>query len=65
MKKEEMVKTDEFKELVKQFMIEEAYGACDVKSWVDMNGLDFKPRATDEEITLRIDEFVKRFARLI
>lgn len=61
MEKEEMVKTDEFKELVKQFMIEEAYGACDVKLHYEQFGLKFKPRASDEEIEIRIDEFVKRF----
>ena len=61
MKKEEMVKTDEFKELVKQFMIEEAYGACDVKLHYEQFGLKFKPRASDEEINERIVQFQKRF----
>jgi hypothetical protein len=61
MKKEEMVKTNEFKELVRQFMIEESYGACDVELHYRQHGLNFKPRASDEEIEIRIDEFVKRF----
>lgn len=58
MKKEEMVKTNEFKELVKQFMIEEAYGACDVKLHHRQHGLSFKPRATDNEIESRIEYFI-------
>jgi len=61
MKKEEMVKTNEFKELVRQFMVEESYGACDVVLHHRQHGLKFKPRASDEEIEIRIDEFVKRF----
>jgi hypothetical protein len=65
MKKEEMVKTNEFKELVKQFMIEEAYGACDVKSHYQQHGLKFKPRASDNEIESRIDYFVERVSKNI
>lgn len=61
MKKEEMVKTNEFKELVRQFMVEESYGACDVVLHHRQHGLKFKPRASDEEIEIRIDEFVKGF----
>jgi hypothetical protein len=57
MNKEEMVKTNEFKELVKQFMIEEAYGACDVELHYRQHGLSFKPRATDNEIESRIEHF--------
>ena len=56
-----MVKSDEFKELVKQFMIEEAYGACDVNLQYEQFGLKFKPRASDEEINERIVQFQKRF----
>lgn len=56
-----MVKTDEFKELVKQFMIEEAYGACDVKLCYEQLGLKFKPAASDNEITSRINGFVERY----
>jgi hypothetical protein len=63
MKKEEMVKTDEFKELIKQFMIEEAYGACDIKLHYEQFGLNFKPRASDEEIVARIDYFVERVSK--
>jgi hypothetical protein len=63
MKKEEMVKTNEFKELVKQFMIEEAYGACDVKLQYEQFGLKFKPRSSDEEINERIVQFQKRFGK--
>ena len=63
MKKEEMVKTNEFKELVKQFMIEEAYGACDVKLHYEQFGLKFKPRASDNEITARVDSFVERVSK--
>ena len=55
-----MVKTNEFKELVKQFMIEESYGACDVKLHNEQYGLTFKPRATDNEIESRINYFVER-----
>jgi hypothetical protein len=65
MKKEEMVKTNEFKELVKQFMIEESYGACDVKLHYEQHGLKFKPRASDNEIESRIDYFVERVSKNI
>ena len=58
-----MVKTNEFKELVKQFMIEEAYGACDVKLHYKQFGLKFKPRASDNEIESRIDFFVERVTK--
>ena len=57
MKKEEMVKTNEFKELVKQFMIEESYGACDVRLHYEQHGLVFKSRASDSEIQTRIEFF--------
>jgi hypothetical protein len=63
MKKEEMVKTNEFKELVKQFMIEEAYGACDIRLHHEQHGLKFKPRASDNEIESRIDNFVERVSK--
>lgn len=63
MKKENMVKTNEFKELVKQFMIEEAYGACDVTSHYEQHGLKFKPRASDDEIETRIGYFVERVSK--
>jgi len=63
MKKEEMVKTNEFKELVKQLMIEEAYGACDVKLHYEQFGLKFKPRASDNEIESRINYFVERVSK--
>ena len=63
MKKEEMIKTDEFKELIKQFMIEEAYGACDVKLHYEQFGLKFKQRASDDEIVSRIDCFVERVSK--
>jgi hypothetical protein len=63
MKKEEMVKTDEFKELVKQFMIEEAYGACDVKLHYEQFGLKFKPRESDDKIESRINYFVERVSK--
>lgn len=58
-----MVKTDEFKELIKQFMIEEAYGACDVELHYERFGLNFKPRASDDEIVSRIDYFVERVSK--
>jgi len=57
MKKEKMVKTKEFKELVKEFMIMEAYGACDIRLHYEQHGLNFKPRATDSEIETRINYF--------
>jgi len=57
MKKEKMVKTKEFKELVKDFMIMEAYGACDIRLHYEQHGLNFKPRATDSEIEIRINYF--------
>lgn len=63
MKKVEMVKTIEFKELVKQFMIEEAYGACNVRLHYEEYGLKFKPRASDNEIESRIDYFVERVSK--
>ena len=63
MKQTEIVQTREFKELVKQFMIEESYGACDVGLHHKQHGLSFKPRASDNEIEIRIDEFVKRFLK--
>ena len=60
MKKIKMVKTNEFKELVKESMIEESYGACDVKLHIEQYGLAFKPRASDSEIESRINYFVER-----
>lgn len=42
-------------------MVEESYGACDIELHHRQHGLNFKPRASDEEIEIRIDEFVKRF----
>jgi hypothetical protein len=63
MKKTEMVKTNEFKELVKEFMILEGYGACDVKLHYEQHGLSFKPRATDSEIESRIDYFVQQVSK--
>lgn len=61
MKKEEMVKTNEFKELVKEFMIGESYGACDVRLHYEQYGLSFKPRATDMEIERRIHNFTTQY----
>lgn len=61
MKKTEMVKTNEFKELVKEFMIGESYGACDVRLHYEQYGLSFKPRATDMEIESRIHNFTTQY----
>lgn len=47
----------EFKELFKQFLIEEAYGACDVPLHVQQYGVTFKERASDEEIEFRMNKF--------
>jgi len=44
-------------------MIEEAYGACDIKLHYEQFGLNFKPRASDEEIVARIDYFVERVSK--
>ncbi len=60
MVKEEMLKTQGFKELAKQLLIEESYGACDIRLHYEQFGLKFKQRASDEEIETRIDEFIKR-----
>lgn len=57
-----MVKTNEFKELVKQFMIAEAYGACDIKELYDRYGFKHKPRADDDEIEYRINMFVESYS---
>lgn len=51
----EMVQTNKFKELVKQFMIEEGYGGCGGE-----HGKTFKPRASDKEIESRIEFFIER-----
>ncbi len=60
MTKPQMVRTKEFKELVKQFMIDEAYGACDINSHSEQQGLKSKQRASDLEIEMRIDYFIDR-----
>ena len=39
----------------------EALDACDVKLHYEQFGLNFKPRASDEEINERIVQFQKRF----
>lgn len=52
-----MVDTVEFRELARQLMINESYGACDVRSWHKKNGLSFKRRATNHEIEMRIENF--------
>lgn len=58
-----IVKSKQFRKLVKQFMIEESYGACDVNLHHSQFGLVFKPRATDSEIDTRIELFIKRITK--
>jgi hypothetical protein len=60
MTKKEMSKTCEFQELLKQFMSEEAYGACDIKLHYKQFGLRFKPKSSEAELVSRIEYFVER-----
>jgi hypothetical protein len=63
MNKQEMCQTQEFKDLVKQFLIEEAYGACDIELHLRNHGLCFKERASDEEIEIRLVNFIDRIKK--
>jgi hypothetical protein len=54
---------NDLKIILKRFMISEGYGACDVKEHCKHNGQTFKKRATDEEIELRIDNFIKQMPK--
>jgi hypothetical protein len=51
---------NKLKEILIELLNEESYGACDIKIWVDMNGLKFKPKATNEEIEQRVNFFIQR-----
>ena len=48
------------KEILIELLNEEGYGACDIETWVEMNGTKFKPKATNEEIEQRVDFFIQR-----
>jgi hypothetical protein len=50
---------NKFKKLAKQLLIEEGYGACDIQLYANQ-GINFKHRATDEEIEQRINFFVEK-----
>jgi hypothetical protein len=54
------MKRNKLKEILIELLNEESYGACDIETWVDMNGLKFKPKATNEEIEQRVDFFIQR-----
>jgi len=50
---------EDLKEILIRFCVTEAYGACDIKQWVDDNGLKFKPRDTISQIEDRVDNFIE------
>jgi hypothetical protein len=47
------------KELLIEFCVTEAYGSCDIKQWVNDNGVKMKPRDTIQQIESRVDNFIK------
>jgi hypothetical protein len=50
---------EELKEILIQFCVTEAYGACDVKQWIEDNGVKMKPRDTIQQIESRVDYFIE------
>lgn len=60
MKKEDVLKSKEFKILATQLMMEEGYDGCDIKGHVETYGLKFKKPALRKEIEARVDFFIKR-----
>jgi len=54
------METNKLKEILIELLKEEAYGACDVKTWVDTHGIKFKPMATSDELEKRVDFFIER-----
>lgn len=51
----------ELKEALMLFCKTEAYGACDIKQWIDIHGRVSKPRDTDEQIEARVDYFIDTY----
>jgi|TARA_R110000868_G_scaffold212753_2_gene462669 hypothetical protein len=50
---------EELKEVLVKFCMTEKFGACDIKQWVEDNGITFKERDTIEQIESRVDYFIE------
>ena len=54
-----MSKEKEIKDILVKFCKTEQFGACDIETWIEMNGIKFKPRDSDKDIEDRVDFFIK------
>ena len=46
-----------------KFCKTEQFGACDIKEWVEDNGMKFKPRDKDKDIEDRVNFFIEHILK--
>lgn len=55
---ENIIVNEKIKKTLILFCKTEGYNACDIKEWVNNNGLLFKNRDTDKQIEDRVNYFI-------